>query len=626
MLGIADFISDVARGGARMLSGVPDTLLDKLLGGMFVTGPTTKAGVNVTQATALTYSAVWAATRILTEALMMSPQFLFKGQRNQEGRTRDRDHSLYKIIHDSPNPEMDACAFWGQQTPGLINAGNSYAKIERGIMGNVIALWPLRTQDVRCRRRDDGIIEYEIRNEHGRLLETIPRRDEFGRHNILHIAGAISPDGIVGRGVITQARESIGAAQAGQQYHSGLLDNGGVPSGLLTRPEGATPLDEKAERLFLQTWNEQFAGSNNAGKTAHLQEGYNFTPIFISPADAQFLESQRFSIAEIARWYVLPVHVLAESAGATRSSISAENTALIGRSVQPWATKMEKAESFQLLSETEKTTHFIELNLDAQMRGDPEARAKVNRLDIMHGKRTVNQVKALDNLEPVEGGDTTFVPSNIVPIEKAIADDPPPPETVPDMPTPAQEEQDQGQQGVAAVPGIALATAEDLESLRLDLAAMPTHQDITDLRAQISDEHEASDERKARTIDAAREVIFDAASRMLTKESNAAKRAAGKQKTFLSWMDSFYDDHLLVFGRAIKPGVVTLLSAAPGERENPLIHGRLIANDSIEESRRLLLEAAECQPDDLLDRVTECVANWPTERRRIALPELGATS
>jgi HK97 family phage portal protein len=561
----------------------------------------------------------------------MCPTILYRRRPKDQGRDRARDHSLYRILHDAPNRDMDTYVFGVQQAASRINTGNSYAQIERAKNGRVLALWPLHPQDVRVFRRRDGQIEYEIRDERGVPSRTVPRRDAKGRYNMLHIAGALSDNCVTGKGIIQQARESIASAQTGQQYQAGLRGSG-RPSGLLTRPAELDPLDEKGERALLDTWNREFGSSSNGGMTAHLQDGYTFTPIYLSPADMQYLESQKFDVAEIARWYGLPLHLLGDLSGANYSNMSAQDQAFVKRSIQPWATAGEKAETHQLLLPTEKQGYYIEKELDALLRGDPEARAKVNRLDVMHGKRNPNEVRALDNLDPIEGGDTYFVPSNIVPIEKAIADDPEPipPESAPDMPTPKSEEQDQGQQGASAQPGESLA--EEVADLKAAMAEMPAAMD--EMSTAIEEATSMVGRQLARTIDAACEVIYDAAGRMLTKEAKAAKRAAGKPKEFLAWLDSFYDGHEATFTAAIEPGMAAWLAAYGGVDGTATASCRTddacrkaycaaVVRMHIETSRNLLLEAAECQPDELVDRVTQLVDSWPTDRRRIELPEIG---
>jgi HK97 family phage portal protein len=572
----------------------------QFLGGMILNASPTKSGVAVNQDTALTYSAVWSATLILTETLAMCPAKLERRRAAGKGWDRAWDNDVDFVINGEPNPDMDAFSFWALMFPFTLNAGVSYARKERSMFDRrVIALWPILPRLVRPRRREDGKVEFEVKDDLGRVTDTLPRED------VLCLPGSLSEDGIIGKGVVQMARESIGAGMAGVEYHANLLANGGQPTGLLTRPVEAGPLDKKGEEALLESWVK---GLKAGKRTVHLQEGYEYTALAFKPVDAQFLESRKFDVNEIARWYRLPPHMLAELSDATYSNIDAQDRSFAVKAVQPWATRIEQSTRRQLLSLEERRSrrYRIKFNLDALLRGDPEKRAKAHQIEFMHGALNGDEWREHEGRNPLPDGlgQVHYVPANLRRVDQPGAEEPEPPADP--------------QQGAEET----MATAAQVEGVRDALVAAnaAANESLTDMATALDTivRHRQPDPG---VVGAAAEVIYDAASRMLTKESNAAKRAAGKPREFLHWLDAFYCDHHKIFADAIGPGMAAWCAAHGGAANAVrLAYLDAVTRSHIKESRRLLLEAAECQPDELPGRVAECIASWPTERRRIALP------
>ena len=255
---------------------------------------TTSAGKTVTERSAMQMTAVYACVRILSEAIAGLPLHLYK-YNSDGGKEKALTHPLYMLLHDEPNPEMSSFVFRETLMTHLLLWGNAYAQIIRNGKGEVIALYPLMPNRMSVNRDDKGEIYY-------RYTRTF---DEFGAvreetailkpTDVLHIPG-LGFDGLVGYSPIAMAKNAIGLAMATEEYGAKFFANGAAPSGVLEHP--STIKDPQRVR---EAWQSQFGGSENSGKIAVLEEGMKYTPISISPEQAQFLETRKFQINEIAR-------------------------------------------------------------------------------------------------------------------------------------------------------------------------------------------------------------------------------------------------------------------------------------------------------------------------------------
>jgi len=546
-------------------------------------GEPTSSGVTVDENSALNYSAVWAATCIISETVASLPLLLYRRLPNN-GKERASNHQVYNLLHDEPNAEMDAVTFWSDLMPDVLNWGYGIARIETALdQKTILGLWPVAAAQAKPKRAKDakspgegikpGELYFEMRNEDGTPGDPLPFR------KCLVIPGRMPKNGI-GRGVIRQARESIGMGLATERYGAGLFGNGARPGGFLTVPK-ETQLSDTAKDRLLDSFNRKYGGVENANKVALLRDGITYAPSFIPPEDAQFLQTRQHNITEIARWYRLPPHLLADLSRATFSNIDSETLSFVIFSMTPWFTKIEAAVTRQLLSPEDKRTYFAEFLMDALLRGDPVARATSRQIEFMNGALTIDEWRSGENRNPLsgEGGKVHFVPANLLPIEKAIKEQ---------EPAPSPQAETPPQQGAENEP-------DDEEDPQMS-------------------------PRSERYKQAARDVLSDAIGRMLTKECNAAKRAASKPNAFVSWMDDFYAGHETLVLAALRPGVSAWLAAIDASDEIDA-YASSVASRHVEESRRRLLEAAECQAVDLPERVAACVASWQEQRRAFPLGE-----
>ncbi|MBQ1492423.1 MAG: phage portal protein, partial [Blautia sp.] len=269
------------------------------------------SGKYVTERSAMQMTAVYSCVRILSEAVASLPLQLYR-YTTDGGKEKAIDHPLYFLVHDEPNPEMTSFVFRETLMTHLLLWGNAYSQIIRNGKGEVIALYPLMPDKMKVDRDAKGKLYYEYTVSDGDDVDGRQGTDKRGRtvrlepHDVLHIPG-LGFDGLVGYSPIAMAKNAIGLAIATEEYGSKFFANGAAPSGVLMHP--GTIKDPSRIR---DSWQATFGGSGNANKIAVLEEGMKYTPISISPEQAQFLETRKFQIDEIARIFRVPPHMIGD--------------------------------------------------------------------------------------------------------------------------------------------------------------------------------------------------------------------------------------------------------------------------------------------------------------------------
>lgn len=252
------------------------------------------AGKNVTERSAMQMTAVYSCVRVLSEAVAGLPLHVYK-YRSDGGKEKAIAHSLYRLLHDEPNPEMTSFVFRETLMTHLLLWGNAYAQIIRNGKGEVIALYPLMPNRMTVDRDENGRLYYKYYRGNDEAIRNKEYEVVLSPYDILHIPG-LGFDGLVGYSPIAMAKNAIGLAIATEEFGAKFFANGAAPSGVLEHP--GTIKDPTKVR---EAWQSQFGGSSNSGKIAVLEEGMKYTPISISPEQAQFLETRKFQINEIAR-------------------------------------------------------------------------------------------------------------------------------------------------------------------------------------------------------------------------------------------------------------------------------------------------------------------------------------
>ncbi len=287
--------------------------------------PKVSAGVRVNEQTAMTYSAVVCATRLLSETTAGLP--LLVHQRGEDGGSPRRpSHPIYGMLKETPNPNMTSFTMRDTVTGQLVNWGNGFVEIQRTVGGTAAAaLWPVHPTRMRI-ETDDGEITYWVKNNDGQHVKVLAS-------DMIHVVGPLSDDGFTGKGVIRQARETIGFGMATERYGATLFGNGARPSSILKTSK--TLGDVAAERMR-KSWIEAYSGPDGH-RTAILEGDVQYESISTTPEDAQFLQTRQHNITEIARWYRIPPHMLYELSRSTFNNIEHQGLEFVIYSFKPWS-------------------------------------------------------------------------------------------------------------------------------------------------------------------------------------------------------------------------------------------------------------------------------------------------
>ena len=388
-------------------------------------GTETDSGIPVNEKNALKYSAVWSAVNIISGAVGYLPLQVF--ERTENGKRKIPDNHVYKLLHDRPNPTMAPLTFRQTITAHVLLWGNGYAWIERDNASMPVALWPLDPSTIEPELdRDLGLIIYRQR------VNGAPDRTVFG-FDMIHILG-LGFDGVRGYGVIQFMRENIGASLAVEKFGAKLFANGAKTSGVLTYPG---ELSAEGLANLRESFAKKYQGNENAHKPIVLESGATFTPNSINPDDAQFLETKEFGTSDIARWFQIPPHMLANLKDATFSNIEHQGQEFVTMALLVWLTRWEQELNYKMFVSANRGRLFAEFNVNALVRGDIKTRFAAYQTAIMAGWLTRNEARQLENLNSLEGLDEPLQPLNMVP----VGEEPAPAE--PAEPTePAPEEDD----------------------------------------------------------------------------------------------------------------------------------------------------------------------------------------
>lgn len=554
-------------------------------------GVETNSGARVDVDRALNYSAVYRAISLLSNTVAMLPLPVYRRLDNSE-KERSPQHPLFRILHDKPNPEQSSFNYRSAIQGHLLLWGNAYSEIERDNMGNVKALWPLNPARMTVKRKsghwlsaDDerdqidhsaGSLIYEYRLSSGELKN-------FSSAQIFHLRG-FSINGLIGYSPIRIARESIGLGLATEEAGARLFGQGMKPGGILTHPG---KLGDVAYKRLKKDMNRAQSGLSNMHRLMILEDGVQWNQVGIPPEDAQFLETRKFQVIEIARWYGLPPHKLMDLERATFSNIEHQSIEFVTDSVMPWLVNWESAIQNTLFMEEEYETHFAEFLIAGLLRGDTATRYAAYAVGRQWGWLSANDIRRLENMNSIgEEGEQYLVPLNMVPAS-----------SVGDIP-----------------------------------------EGDGDQRIQTSKESRSSTARR-RLGEQYQKIFKDAAGKVVRREVNDIRKAMKKYldrrnvPDFMNWLEEFYRTHPLFMERQMLPVFLTYAESiqveASGEigdaveEMTPEVEEFVRAymetftvrhvGSSINQLRKLILETEEAG-EDVNKALDERLNQWEEER------------
>ena len=369
---------------------------------------TSSSGKAVNERTALQTTAVYACVRILAETIAALPLHTY--QHTPGGKEKAAEHPLYYLLHSEPNPEMTSFVFRETLMGHLLLWGNAYAQIIRDGRGRVVGLYPLLPNKMIVNRNDQGQLYYQYEKDGFLYI--------LNRHEVLHIPG-LGFDGLIGYSPIAMAKNAIGMAIATEEYGAKFFANGANPGGVLEHP-GVV----KDPARIRESWNAVYQGSGNAHRVAVLEEGMKFQSIGIPPEQAQFLETRKFQINEIARIFRIPPHMIGDLEKSSFSNIEQQSLEFVMYTLDPWVVRWEQAIQRALFSENEKRQFFMKFNVDGLLRGDYESRMNGYAVGRQNGWLSSNDIRELENLNRIPedaGGDLYLINGNMTKLAEAGA-------------------------------------------------------------------------------------------------------------------------------------------------------------------------------------------------------------
>lgn len=375
------------------------------------------SGKRVNERSAMQMTAVYSCVRILSEAVAGLPLHLYQ-YTDKGSKEKAVDNPLYFLLHDEPNTEMTSFVFRETLMTHLLLWGNAYSQIIRNGKGEVVGLYPLMPDRMTVSRDEKGRLYYEymVSSDDAKTLKDGTVR--LSPYDVLHIPG-LGFDGLVGYSPIAMAKNAIGLAIAAEEYGSKFYANGATPSGILEYPGTVKEPDKVRE-----SWNAGFGGSSNAHKIAVLEEGMKYTPISISPNEAQFLETRKFQINEIARIFRVPPHMVGDLEKSSFSNIEQQSLEFVKYTLEPWLVRWEQAMQRALIPQDDKSKYFIKFNVDGLLRGDYQSRMQGYATARQNGWMSANDIRELENLDRIpaeDGGDLYLINGNMMPLSMSGA-------------------------------------------------------------------------------------------------------------------------------------------------------------------------------------------------------------
>jgi len=315
-------------------------------------------------------------------------------------KVKDKSHPVYKLFNREPNSLMTISTFWKLVIPDILLWGNSYSIIEfaRGSF-RPVSVMPVHPSKVEVEIKD-GVLWYTFKLDKTTLT--------LDQSNVLHFRGM--GNNVMGKSVIDYAKNNLGLGSAAEEFGSRFFGNGASMTGVL---QTDLSLSDKAFTNLKTSFNDMYGGIANSNKPLILEEGLKYTPTSIPPDSAQFLETRRFSVEDVSRWFNIPPDKIGDLSRATFSNLEQQNQNFITNTLMPYVINIESECTRKLLREDEKDTTYFKMNLNGLLRGDIKTRTESYRTLFNIGAITVNEIRNYEEMNPVEGGESRYVPMNL---------------------------------------------------------------------------------------------------------------------------------------------------------------------------------------------------------------------
>jgi len=363
------------------------------------------SGEKVTVDSSLQVPTVYACVNILANSVAKLPFQTFR--KTKQGRERDPSHAVAKLLEERPNPYQNPFRFKHLIETHRNTWGNAYINISWGADGRPKALWllnPAKTEP-----------KIDVDTNELWYVTTLPngKQTRIAESDIIHLT-SLSTDGLKGKPPIEIAREAIGSSQASQKFKGKFFANGTAAAGILKVPG---QLNKDAKGKVREEWETMYTGINNAQRIAILDAGLEFQSIGMPLKDAQFIEGMKFDKAEIATIFNIPMHMVNELDRSTHSNIEQQALDFIQNTLSPILIQYEQEFGYKCFSLPEQKRYYLKFNLTSLLRGDSQARAEFYKKMVEMGAMSINEVRALEEQDAIEGGDKHFVSLNFTTLD-----------------------------------------------------------------------------------------------------------------------------------------------------------------------------------------------------------------
>jgi len=364
---------------------------------------------DVTAASALRSTPVWAAVNLIAGTIGSLPLILYRETAGGKGKEEATDLPLYDLLRWQPNKYQTAIELFEMGQGHLCLRGNAFFRLETNRADELTAIVPLHPDKMKLKLLSDGVIEYHYDEGTGR-----PR--VFSSEEILHVKG-LSSDGLIGYSPIAFGAGPVALGFAAEHYGSRFFHNSATPSGILSHPGKLKP---ESRSNIKKSWQAAH-GAGKQHSVALLEEGLSWTALSVSPEEAQFLETRKFQAEEVARIFNVPPHLLMLLDRSTFSNVVEANKSYGTMCIRPWAVRWEQAIRKSILERFIEASTSVEFDMDALLRPDTMARAQANQILLQNGALSIDEWRARENLNPLgeRAGEVHWMPLNIAPVSVA---------------------------------------------------------------------------------------------------------------------------------------------------------------------------------------------------------------
>lgn len=496
---------------------------------------------------ALHYAAVWACVRWISQTIASLGWHLYE-RKDKRREQVDLGNNIAWILDMQPNEETTAFAWREVMLSHALTEGNGYSETVKDGFGRVREVVQLGRGRVNPDRTESGQLIYEVKNGSG-VKNTILLPSEM-----FHLKG-MGDDGIVGYSVIEMARRTISSGRNEEKFGDDFFSRGPTPGGIFTSP---TKLSETAEKQARKSFDELYSGRKNVGRVIRITGAATFTPLSLPNTDAQFLESRKFSVEEICRWFGVPPHKIQHLERSTFNNIEHQAIEAVQDCLLPWCRRLESEADVKFFGRVNRGRMYTRLNIATMLRGDTLSQSEALTKQVNGGIRQINEARELLDLNPIDGGDTTLVQGAMVPLERALE---PPPEPQAPAPMPAEPDDDEP----------------------------PTDEPSQDVAAAFT------------------QLLADAYGRLLRVEADKAKRAANKNRLAAHVAEFYVEKEQAEFAGILSPIFAAFLIAAGRNSIAPSALAAAASERHFAWAKQILTSAGAV-PDDWAQRAPDLAA------------------